>query len=312
MLFGYQLGNYPPGPHGSTYDEILAVARACEEAGFDSVWVADHFMWPNAEHPEEERPQLECLAVLAALAQATARVRLGQLVVGVPYRNPALLAKSLTTLDLISHGRSIIGLGAGWHEPEFRGYGWPFPSVRERFEMLEEATQIVRLMLTERPATFEGKHYKIEDALNDPRAEQRPRPPIMIGGSGEKRTLRLVAQYADLCNVFGTPEEVARRYGVLRDHCANLGRSPEEVTRTNHVSVLIARDEAELAAKKEKYADRLPSFAGLIGTPERVIEGLRQYAAIGSQWVTLTMPDAAEVEPIRLFGETVVPALADV
>ena len=187
----------------------------------------------------------------------------------MPYRNPALVAKMCATLDVASHGRSIVGLGAGWHEPEFVAYGWPFPSVRARLEMLEEAIQIVDRLLTQRPATFRGKHYTIENAYNEPPPVQRPRPPLMIGGSGERVTLRLVAQYADMCNLFGDPATVARRYEVLRRHCAAVGRPFEAITRSNFASILLARDAAELAAKRARF----PDFVGSAGRPARSSRG---------------------------------------
>ncbi len=311
MRFGLQLGGYHPGPHGNHWDTMHAVVQACEDTGFDSVWVADHFMFPDWEQPERERPVFECFTTLGAIAATTSRIRIGQLVVGVPYRNPPLLAKMCTMLDVISHGRSIVGLGAAWHEPEFVAYGWTFPPLRERMQMLEEAVQIVDRMLTTRPATFRGKHFQVEEAFNDPMPVQQPRPPIMIGGDGERVTPRLVAQYADFCNVFGNPATVARKFDVLRGHCEQVGRDDQEITRSNHVSILIARDEDELERKRERFGARLPDFEGLVGTPPTIIAGLRKYAAIGSQYITFSMPDAEEVEPVRLFGEMVIPALVD-
>ncbi len=312
MQLGYQLGTYAPSAHGNHFDTTLAVAQACEQAGLDSVWLADHFMFPDAADLAQEVPVFDCFVALGAIAARTERIRIGELVVGVPYRNPALLAKMLTTLDVVSHGRSLVGLGAAWHEPEFAAYGWPFPPVAQRMEMLEEAVQIVDRMLTQRPASFTGKHYTIEHAYNDPMPVQQPRPPIMIGGSGEKMTLRLVAQYADFCNVFGDPATVAHKFAVLRDHCARVGRPYDAITRSNHVSMLIARDDTELAAKKRRFADRLPEDDGLIGTPDTIIAGLKAYAAVGSQYVTFTMPDADDIAPIALLGDLVVPAVAQV
>ncbi len=306
MLLGQQLGTYTPSTHGNHWDTTLAAARAAEQAGLDSVWLADHFMFPDHEHPDREKPVFDCFVALGAIAASTSRIRIGELVVGVPYRNPALLAKMLTTLDVIAHGRTIVGLGAAWHEPEFRAYGWPFPSVRERMEMLEEAVQVVDRVMTQRPASFSGKHYSVEEAYNDPLPVQRPRPPIMIGGSGEKATLRLVAQYADLCNVMGDSATVAHKFEVLRQHCERVGRPANAVTRSNDVSILIASNERELATKKERYGEKF----GLIGTPDEIVEGLRRYAEAGSQYVTFNMPDAREIEPILLLGETVVREVA--
>ncbi len=304
MLMGQQLGTSAPSTHGNHWDTTLAAARACEQAGLDSVWLADHFMFPDKEDPEKEVPVFDCFIALGAIAASTSHIHIGELVVGVPYRNPALLAKMLTTLDVVSHGRTIVGLGAAWHDEEFLAYGWPFPSVRERMEMLEEAIQVVDCMMTQRPASFSGKHYIIENAYNDPMPVQKPRPPIMIGGSGEKVTLRLVAQYADFCNVGGDPETVAHRYAVLRQHCERVGRPYDEITRSNNVSILIATDERRLAAKKERHGANFD----LVGTPETIIEGLQRYAQAGSQYVTFHMPDAQEIEPILLLGETVVQA----
>ncbi len=303
---GIQLGSYSPSDFGNHWDTTLAAAHAAEKAGLDSVWLADHFMFPDYANLDREKPVFDCFVALGGIAATTTRIRLGQLVVGVPYRNPALLAKMLTTLDVMSHGRTIVGLGAAWHQPEFDAYGWPFPSVRDRMEMLEEAVQIVDRMLTQRPASFSGKHYTVDQAYNDPMPVQKPRPPIMIGGSGEKVTLRIAAQYGDFCNINGDPETVARRYDLLRQHCERVGRPPEAVTRSNDMAILIAENEHELAQKKEQFGTRFQ----LMGTPDQVVEGLQRYARAGSQYVTFNMPDANRVQPILLFGETVVQAAA--
>jgi F420-dependent oxidoreductase-like protein len=306
VLLGQQLGTNLPSGHGNHWDNTLAAARAGEAAGLDSVWLPDHFMFPDYEKPETEVPVFDCFVGLAAIAASTDQIRVGQLVVGVPYRNPVLLAKMLSTLDVVAHGRSIVGLGAAWHEPEFVAYGWPFPPVRERMEMLEEAVQIVDLVMTQRPASFSGTYYTVREAYNDPLPVQKPRPPIMIGGSGEKVTLRLAAQYADMCNVMGDPALVRHRFEVLRQHCESVGRAYEAITRSNDVSILIAANERELVAKKERFGDKF----SLIGTPEQIVEGLRSYAQVGSQYVTFHMPDAEEIEPIVLLGESVVREVA--
>jgi F420-dependent oxidoreductase-like protein len=304
MQLGFQIWPYEPSEHGNSFDSVLAVARACEDAGLDSVWMADHFMFPDPEHPEREVPVMDAFVVLGALAAATSRIRLGQLVAGVPYRNPALVAKMCATLDVISHGRSLVGLGAAWHAGEFKGYGWPFLPVRERMEQLEEAVQIIDRMLTQRPASFAGKHYTIENAYNDPMPVQKPRPPIMIGGSGERRTLKLVAQYADFCNVGGDVATVAHKYSVIRRHCEAVGRPYEAITRCFNTGLLIARDEAELAEKRAQH----PHFGGLAGTPESLVAQLAAYAAVGTQYTTFGMPDGQNLEAFRLLGERVLPA----
>ena len=306
MRMGLQLRPHYPSRYGNHFDTTLEVVLACEQAGLDSVWVADHFMFADDEHPEKEVPIMECFVVLGALAAATSRIRLGELVAGVPYRNPALVAKMCATLDVISHGRSIVGLGAAWHEPEFTAYGWPFPPLRERMQMLEEAVQVIDRMLREPAASFSGKHYSIHNAYNDPQPLQKPRPPIMIGGSGERVTLRLVAQYADYCNVGGDPATVAHKYNVLRQHCEAVGRPFGEITLCNNVGIVVARDERELAAKKEKY----PGFGEIQGTPDMIIPLLEEYAKAGSSYITFYTPDAEEIEPILLLGESVLPQIA--
>lgn len=310
MLLGLQLRSYEPSKHGNEVDTTLAVVRACEEAGLDSVWMFDHVMIGDMVDLEKELPILEAFITLGAMAATTNRIRIGQLVASVPFRNPALLAKLCATLDVASHGRTIVGLGAGWHEPEFNAYGWPFPSVPERMEMLEEAVQIVDLMLTQHAASFQGKHYTIEAATNLPRPIQQPRPPIMIGGSGRRITLRLVAQYADMCNLFGNPNQVAEGYDALRQHCADVGRPFDDITRTSFAVILIGRDEAEVERKKDRFPDDANARSAIVGTPEQVIAGLQAYADVGSQYVTFHMPDAVDLEPLFLFGETVVPEVA--
>jgi F420-dependent oxidoreductase-like protein len=265
----------------------------------------DHFIAPYHD-PAKGVPVLECFVVLGALAARTSRIRLGPLVAGVPYRNPALLAKMVATLDVVSHGRAMIGLGAAWHEGEFAAYGWHFPPVAARMEMLEEAVQIVDRMLTQRPASFQGKHFSIHDAYNDPLPVQKPRPPIMIGGSGERKTLKLVAQYADYCNVFGDPGTVARRFAALRRHCETVGRPIDAITLCSHRGLLIAADEAELAAKQASH----PGWTGIAGTPSTVIAQIAEFAAAGSQYLTFHLADAEDIAAVQLLGQAVVPYVA--
>lgn len=305
MRLGMQLHPTRSSEYGNPFDTLLAVAQAAERAGVDAVLMADHFMFNDEQQPEKEVPVLECFVALAAIAAATSRIRIGQLVAGVPYRNPALLAKMCATLDVVSHGRTLVGLGAAWHEQEFRAYGWPFPPLAERMDMLEEAVQIVDRMLRERPVSFSGKHYTLSNAFNDPRPVQKPRPPILIGGSGERRTLRIVAQYADYCNVGGDPATVAHKYDVLRRHCEAVGRPFEAITRCNNVGLMIARDEDELAARRAQH----PHFDGIVGAPPAVIDQLQAYAAAGSQYITFFLPDAQDFAAIELLGESVLPYL---
>ncbi len=308
MRFGLQLETYTPENGGNPFDRMRAVARLAENVGFASIWYEDHLMFRAPDRPGGSVPQMECLTTLAALAAATERMEIGMLVLGVPYRNPALVAKMLATLDVISHGRVIAGLGAGWHEEEFTAYGYPFPTVRERMEGLEEAVQIIDRMLRARPAdaaSFAGAQYAIADALNDPPPIRTPRPPILIGGNGERRTLRLVAQYADMCNVYGTMEEVTRRFAVLRQHCAEVGRPYESITRTMNHWTLTAWEDMH-AAKRARYPK-----AGTIHSPDETIAVLKRYEEAGVEYAIVKLLDAGEMEPVRLFAETVLPAFTE-
>src|SRR3954462_1091217 len=231
--FGFQIPGFrhASGGDAEMFDHTAARAVAAELGGFDEVWVMDHF-WqlPALGGPDE--PILEAYTLLGALAARTERVQLGTLVTGVTYRNPAMLAKMVTTLDVISHGRAILGMGAAWYDVEHTGYGFEFPGARERLDRLEEAVQICRALLRDERPTFDGRFYSTEDARNVPAPVQPGGVPIMIGGSGEKRTLRLVAQYADMCNVSGGPETIKHKLEVLDAHCMGVGRDPKEIITT--------------------------------------------------------------------------------
>ncbi len=288
MTFGLMTSECRTGPGGgNAWDSILAQAQA---AG---------------------TPVLECYLSLAGIAVRTERVKLGVLVTGAPYRNPALLVKLVTTLDIMSHGRAIFGIGAGRAKYEFGAYGWPFPDVADRMRGLRDTVEIARAMWASSPASYEGKVYSIADARNDPPPVQQPHPPIMIGGGGEQTTLRLAARFGDYCNVSGDLDRVSHKHAVLRQHCAEVGRPYDEITRTLFTWFLVGRTEAEAEAKRRYFDGDAPTFAGLVGTPEQIIARLRQYEAIGVQEVYVSMRDAFELEPIALFGETVVAALAD-
>ncbi len=251
---------------------------------------------------------LECFTTLAAIAAATHKIRLGALVAATPYRNPALLAKMNITLDVISHGRCIVGLGAGWYEEEFKAYGWHFPSFKQRIAGLEEAVQIIDRMMTYPRVTFTGKQYWVSQAISNPMPIQQPRPPILIGGSGEKHTLRVVAQYADYCNLFGDPATVERKLRILRHYCAEIGRSHESIICSNFLGILIAENKAELSRKRKQYYPWLGY--PVIGTPEEVITTLRAFVDVGVQYIILNFPDAHTLRPMQLFAEAVIPAFA--
>ena len=229
--FGVQLPNFSGFDPADLFEHVAGLATTAEEAGFDSVWVMDHF-FQLAPLGGPDQPMLEAYTLLGALAARTSRVQLGTLVTGVTYRNPAILAKIVTTLDVISRGRAILGIGGAWYDVEHQGLGIDYPADRVRLDMLEEAVQVCRAMFAGDDVSFSGDHYRLDHARNLPRPVQAGGPKIMIGGGGEKRTLRLVAQYADMCNVQGDVATLARKVDVLRRHCAEVGRDPAEVRVT--------------------------------------------------------------------------------
>ena len=310
MQFGFNV-HYPTRnahrdmEEHNVFDISLASALAAEESGFDSIWYSDHFMF-GEPGGEVEVELLECFTALAALAARTTRVKVGPYVLGVPYRNAALTAKSFASLDVISHGRAIIALGAAWHKPEFDAYGWEFAPVRERMEILEDTIQIVERMLAASPASYRGKQRSIEGALNFPRPVQRPRPPLMIGGAGERFTLRLVAKYADMANIWGgTPDYVRHKFEVLRRHCDEIGRDYDVITRSNHLSVLLGESERDVAARRERFRD-FPAGPPVIGTPEQVVAQLQEYIDAGTQYIIIDLADWQEdSESIPRFAQTV-------
>src|SRR5271166_4865708 len=233
MRFGLQIPNFTVGETpGALFDGVVAMATAAEEAGFDSVWVMDHFyQLPPLGGPSQ--PMLDSYTLLGALAARTSRVRLGTMVTGVTYRNPAHLAKIVTTLDVISAGRAILGIGAAWYDVEHEGLGFDFPPAGQRLDRLEEALQICRAMFSQDGPSFEGRHYRVREARNVPPPVQEGGPPILVGGGGEKRTLNLVARYADMCNLFGDAATIAHKVDVLRGHCEAVRRDPTSARLSN-------------------------------------------------------------------------------
>jgi F420-dependent oxidoreductase-like protein len=282
------------------FDHVVAHARAAEAGGFSSVWVMDH-LWQLPALGGPDQPILEAYVLLGALAARTERVQLGTLVTGVTYRNPALLAKMVTTLDVVSKGRAVLGIGAAWYEPEHVGLGFGFPPVRERMDRLEEAVQICRAMFRDDKPSFEGRYYRIEEARNVPRPLQAGGPPIMIGGSGERRTLRLVARYADLCNVSGSPATVRHKLDVLRGHCRDVGRDPAEVT-TTRLGTLVPTPHADETARVTEF---LRGLAGdqfdeqfTVGEEAEILEQAGALIDAGLDSLIFNMPlsDAATVQ----------------
>ncbi len=270
--FGVQLPNFSGFAPGELFDHVAGLATTAEAAGFDSVWVMDHFFQlPALGGPDE--PMLEAYTLLGALAARTERVQLGTLVTGVTYRNPALLAKIVTTLDVISKGRAILGIGGAWYDVEHHGLGVDYPSDRVRLDMLEEAVQVCRAMFTGDDVSFTGTHFTLDHARSLPRPVQSGGPKIMIGGGGEKRTLRLVAQYADQCNVTGDAAVLAHKIDVLHRHCAEVGRDPADIEVTWMAPlILTSSDEhtAEMKAVLGASASPEEVAAFIVGQPAEV------------------------------------------
>ncbi|HEX9635390.1 MAG TPA: LLM class F420-dependent oxidoreductase [Candidatus Limnocylindria bacterium] len=240
MKFGLQVNSFTwPGGTAAIGPTLARVTKTADEAGFDSIWVMDHFFQIRGLGPPEA-PMLEGLTALGFMAAHSQRARLGLMVGGIHYRQPGVWIKAHTTLDIVSGGRAWFGIGAAWNEEESAALGFPMPPLRERFEWLEDTLRMAHAMWTGGSGTaerFEGKHLTATRLLNSPQSISRPRVPIMIGGGGERKTLRLVAQYGDACNVFGGPERIAHKYSVLREHCERLGRPYEEIERSTLQSV---------------------------------------------------------------------------
>jgi F420-dependent oxidoreductase-like protein len=306
VLFGLHHPSYtfPGVPDDRLFDRVVENAQAAEKAGFDLFTVMDHFYQIRGIGPETE-PMLEAYTTLAAVAAKTSRIKLSTLVTGVTYRNPALLAKQVTTLDVISGGRALLGIGAAWNEDEHVGYGIEFPSIGKREDRLEEAVQIARLMFTEERPSFVGKHYRIESALNVPRPIQKGGPKILIGGMGEKRTLRILAKYGDIGHWFGGPvEDLKRKKAVFEEHCAEVDRNPADVVLTLGIGVAIVASEREGQA----VLDRLPPERRAMSralTPEQTAEFLRPYIDAGFGGFTFNNPVLPTVEAIGLAGEMI-------
>jgi len=307
--FGLQIPNFTFAdvPDREMFEHVADLAVAGEQAGFESVWVMDHF-WQLPPLGGPTQPMLEAYTLLGGLAARTRRVKLGTLVTGVTYRNPALLAKMVTTLDIVSSGRAMLGLGAAWYEEEHDAFGFDFPPAGERLDRLEEALQICRAMFTEEAPSFAGKHYRVEKALNIPRPVQPNGPRIMVGGSGEKRTLRLVAKYADMCNINGSPDTIRHLLEVLRGHCADVGRDPGEITTTRLGSLFLTSS----AEEAEQTSGFLRDAAGAdfeerftVGDPGAVIDQVDALVDAGLDELIFNLP-FADPATVRRAGELLV------
>ncbi len=292
---------------GATVKTLLDRAEMAERLGYHSFWLVDHF-W-TLGMPDVDL--LEAVTMMSALAARTERVRIGTLVLCNSFRNPALLAKSLTTIDHISNGRLEVGLGAGWMEQEYRAYGYEFPSVGTRLRQLEEGLQILKAMFTENRANFKGRYYTVTDAPNNPKPIQKPHPPIMIGGAGEKVMLRLVAKYADRWNCPAGYRDFKKTLGVLHEHCRAVGRDPKDITVSEQLMVCIGANRAEADQKWEMAKGRKPfSFTAVKGTPDEVVKQLREHVSWGVTMFTMMFADMAPPQTVELFAREVMPAFA--
>ncbi len=288
MKVGLQINRFTwPGQPETIRETLRNLATTADDAGFYSMWVMDHFFQiMHIGKPEE--PMLEGYTTLGFLAAMTRKVKLGTLVTGVIYRNPALLVKIVTTLDVLSHGRAYLGIGAAWNEEESRSLGFDFPPLKERFEMLEEALQIALHMWEGDEEPYNGKHFHLERPLNSPQPITQPHPPILIGGGGEKKTLRLVAQYGDACNLFARlgPEELVSKLDILKEHCSEVGRNYDEIEKTVLNQVMENFD------------------------PQEVIDECSQLRELGFDHVIFGIQHVEDIAPLHIFEEKIIPEVA--
>jgi F420-dependent oxidoreductase-like protein len=296
MKFGLQIPSFTwPGGNAAIGPTLERVVRTADDVGFDSIWVMDHFFQIRSVGPAEE-PMLEGWTALGWIAALTKRARLGLMVGGIHYRYPGLWVKAATTLDVLSGGRAWLGLGAGWNEQESRALGFPFPPLGERFRMLEDTLRIAHQMFEgERgtEASFTGEAYQAGRLMNSPQSISRPRVPIMIGGGGEQKTLRLVAEYADAANVgWGNPENVHRKLEVLRGHCQTLGRPFDEIERTTLTTVDVGG-------------------TGARSTPDQLVQQFGELADVGVQHILFSVRGVDDTSKLELLGRSVMPQLRD-
>ncbi len=305
LFFGFHMPRYTYAgvPDDELFDHVVGQARAAEAAGFDMITVMDHFYQIGA-HGTEEEPMLEAYTTLGALAASTDHVLLGTMVTGVTYRNPALLAKIVTTLDVISKGRAVLGLGAAWNEDEHADYGFEFPPIGRRLDRLEEALQVCKAMFTEERPSFRGTFYSIDRALNHPHPIQPGGPRILVGGGGERRTLRIAAKYADMTNWFGTIEEASAKLAVLDRHCEEVGRDPASILRTITVGIVPIATEADRAATEARFPRRGQVSVTVATVPEAV-DLLGRYVTAGFGGFILRNAVLRTPESIGLAGEMI-------
>jgi F420-dependent oxidoreductase-like protein len=288
MRLGVHIADFTwPGGPPTLARDLRHIATTAEEAGFARVSVMDH-VWQIRVIGPVEHEMLEAYTALGYLAACTSRVELLAWVTAVTYREPGLLAKAVSTLDVLSDGRALLGIGAAWNEEEARGLGLTFPPTAERFERLEETLQICLQMWSDSDAAFQGKHYTLERTLNSPQPLRQPHPPILIGGSGERKTLRLVAQYAQACNLFAAPD-LERKLDVLREHCVTVGRDYDDIEKTVMMPLNVGPNGRDV---------------------DLLLDELRRLADLGVTLVQGRVGDVASITPLEIFGERVIPVAA--
>ena len=294
------------------YEAMTRVAKAADaEPVYDSIWVFDHFH--TVPRPELETT-FECWTITSALARDTQRVKVGQMVTCVGYRNPALLAKIASTVDVLSHGRLYCGIGAGWYEHEWRAFGYGFPETRDRMRAFREATEIMVKMWTEDYPTFTGEYHHIDKPINEPKGVQKPYPSLWIGGGGEQITLKLVAQYGNACNVGGTPDEIRHKLEVLRGHCETVGRNYDEIIRSSNLTIFPLKPgedpekATELARRSTGIDYETYARQTVVGTPERLAEEIQAKVDAGINYIIVSFPRIAyDHEPLHRFAEEIAP-----
>lgn len=294
------------------YEAMTRVAKAADALPiYDSIWVFDHFH--TVPKPELETT-FECWTITSALARDTQRVKVGQMVTCIGYRNPALLAKIASTVDVLSHGRLYCGIGAGWYEHEWLAYGYGFPETRDRMRAFREATEIMVKMWTEDYPTFKGEYFSIDKPINEPKGVQKPYPSLWIGGGGEQITLKLVAQYGNACNVGGSPDEIRHKFEVLQGHCETVGRNYDEIIRSSNLTVFPLKpgDDPEKATElaRRPYGYDYETFARqtIVGTPEQIVERIQPIVDAGVNYVIVSFPRIAyDHEPLHRFAEEIAP-----
>jgi F420-dependent oxidoreductase-like protein len=284
------------------YETMTQVAQVADEVGFESLWLVDHFH--TISKPSQEIT-FECWTSASAIARDTRRIRIGQMVTCNGYRNPALLAKMASTVDVLSHGRLNFGIGAGGFEHEYRAYGYDYPDTPDRLRHLREAVQVILAMWTQEEAVFEGKYYQVRGAINQPKGVQKPHIPLLIGGGGEQVTLKLVAQYGDACNVSGSLETIQHKFDVLKKHCEAVGRDYESIRRTVTLSCMIGETDEQAEAKVPVVLRGRAAVmtSALIGSPATLHKRLIELEEAGVQEIILRFSDVLNLDMLRFFAK---------